>query len=253
LTSQISIGASQLKRDSIEWYFTEIEKMPLLTKDQEKELCKRIKKGDIEARNKLVSANLRFVVLIACKYSKTGVSFDDMVGEGNLGLIIAAEKFNPDRGYKFISYAVWWIRQRISKLINENASSVRLPSDKVMLAQQTYDMENILSLDLPSIDLNYTGSLIDTIVDEKQIPLSESTERKILSEIINELFINLDEKEKTVLEFRFGINGNPEESLKSVGQRLGLTRERIRQIEKKALRKLIEDCKDKSLKIFIED
>ena len=216
------------RRDSITWYFGEIEKIPLLTRDQEKELFKKIKKGDIEARNKLVAANLRFVVMIANGYNKTGVSIHDIISEGNLGLIEATEHFNPESGLKFISYGVWWIRQRIFKMMNERAKPIRIPANKALyylkidkieqelnakMGRQPTSEEianvlnttgkevefiqnllNIVSLDSSLNEGNSSATLVDRIIDDNQLSLSESTERSHVSDIINDLFKYLSEQ-----------------------------------------------------------
>jgi len=195
------------KQLSLEKYLQEISQEPLLPPKEEIELTKKIHEGDRQALDKLVRANLRFVVTVANQYKDQGLSLPDLINEGNVGLIKAAEKFDEKRGSKFITYAVWWIRERILHAIAEEQRHA---------SRQSHD-----TLSSPDSLVAYVGQ-----VDE-----SFSVE-------VNNAIGTLSERERFIIERSFGINGQPEMTLKEIGESLDLTRERVRQIREKAIRKL---------------
>lgn len=255
-------------------YLKEISRIPLLTEEQEQDLAARAKAGEEFAMHKLVESNLRFVVNIAKKYQGAGLSLVDLIQEGSIGLMTAAKKFEPERGYHFISYAVWWIRQAIVKAVNEKGRAVRLPMNRVGqleqinkaekhmlaangdapsdedLAQSTgIDVQDVkdlrfisrdmVSLDAPVVTDKGGGQNVvgDFVPDETASP-EEGLVENSMKEKINEVLSTLNDKERDIVENRFGLNGHEAQSLKQIGERYGLTKERIRQIEKKALEKM---------------
>lgn len=265
-------------------YMKELNRLPMVSREEEVELCKRIKKGDERARNRMIEANLRFVVKIAKNYQNQGLPLSDLINEGNIGLMTALEKFDVEKGYHFISYAVWWIRQSIVKAINEKSRAVRLPLNRTnellliqkaqkklmhetgedpsveALAKETNLEENVIetllniskdliSLDVPVFSDNQTSSIGDYIESDYATPDAQVMEQ-LLVEDINEALDGLSEKEKDILEYRFGLNGKSQMSLKEIGNLYNLTKERIRQIEKKALGKLQDVEKYKSLESY---
>ncbi len=273
--------------DSIlNWYLNEIHKIPMLSREEEFETALKAMNGDEAARNKLVRANLRFVVSIAKKYQSFGLSLMDLINEGNVGLIRAAERFNPDRGYHFISYAVWWIRQSIKYAIQQKSQLIRLPINKIAdlkrideleqwLENQTdFDLkkENIyeyfdksshevnhliqvskdhLSLDAPMADTD-DFSLVDGVKDQKMdSPIKNMEFEELKNELIKSLE-QLTEREKKIIMLRFGLDGGPVYSLQKIGKMIGLSKERIRQIEKKALRKIRTGKNSKELSTFLQ-
>jgi RNA polymerase primary sigma factor len=273
--------------NSLSFYLHQISKIPLLTRQEEEELATRAQAGDQKAKDQLIQANLRFVVSVAKKYRKQGLPFSDLVNEGNLGLIHAIERFDVSKGYHFISYAVWWIRQAILKAICEKSRTIRLPlnranelvqirrekkrleseSDAEVKAEQIADnlsmdkktvrrlldvSKETISLETPVFerkrDALYLG---DFIQDDKFKSPESNVMESSLNTVINSLLKSLTEKEKHILELRFGLNGNREMSLKEIGKRFNLTKERIRQIEKKALNRLRHSSRSEKLKTFV--
>lgn len=283
---QLKISQSITNRESasLEKYLQEIGHEELLTPEQEVELAQRIKKGDREAQEKLVKANLRFVVSVAKQYQNQGLSLDDLINEGNLGLIKAAEKFDETRGFKFISYAVWWIRQNILQAIAEQSRIVRLPLNQVGSVNKVNKMANKFEQEnerKPNIDelaartdlsadkvedaLNLSGrhvsmdapfadddsnSLID-VLPNQNIPAAddELVKQSLKEEIASALSI-LSDKERSIVENFYGING-PELTLEEIGSKYGLTRERVRQIKEKAIRHLRHNTKSQMLKAYL--
>lgn len=284
---QLKINKSITNRESqsLEKYLQEIGKEELLTPEEEVELAQKIKKGDSKALEKLTRANLRFVVSVAKQYQNQGLSLPDLINEGNLGLIKAAQKFDETRGFKFISYAVWWIRQSIVLAIAEQSRLVRLPLNqvgsvsKINKVLNKFEQENERrpsveeiseEADMPegkvedalkanasrhvSVDAPYvTGednSLLD-IIPNNDSPLAD---RELLMdslrEEISQALTVLNERERNIVECSFGI-GQPEMTLEEIGQKFGLTRERVRQIKEKAIRKLRRNTKSKLLKSYL--
>jgi RNA polymerase primary sigma factor len=252
--------------DSISKYFKDVRKSKLLTYPEEIELAKRIKEGDIRATNKLVESNLKFVVSIAKDYQGQGLPLSDLINEGNYGLIKAASKFDHTKGFRFISYAVWWVRQSIIQSLNDNARIVRLPANVINkisylnkeIAKFEYENERepvfgeILDKDKNTASMltfPKCASLNDVINEEgdeliELIPSDvESEDRLVIDERIkneiNKTLEILDEREKSIIECYFGINTQCEAmTLEAIGDKYGLTKERIRQIKNKALQKL---------------
>jgi RNA polymerase primary sigma factor len=285
---QLKITKSITNRESqsLEKYLQEIGRVVLITPEEEVQLAIRIKQGDQKALDRLVAANLRFVVSVAKQYQNQGLTLSDLINEGNLGLIRAAQRFDETRGFKFISYAVWWIRQSILQSLAEQSRIVRLPLNKVGLTnkiskafsqlEQEYEREptpeeladilemetdevaaslNIsgrhVSMDAPVAD-GEEGSLMDLMVnpnaDQANTRLDHYESLKMeLSRSLN----TLTERQKEVLCFFFGIGVDNPLSLEDIGQRFHLTRERVRQIKDKALAKLQSASRSKLLKVYL--
>lgn len=283
---QLKISKSITNRESasLDKYLQEIGHEELLTTDQEVELAQRIRKGDKRALEKLTKANLRFVVSVAKQYQNQGLSLPDLINEGNVGLIKAAEKFDETRGFKFISYAVWWIRQSILQAIAEQSRLVRLPLNQVgsvnKIARELSRFEQEherkpsvdeiaervdlsedkiadamkansrhVSMDAPIAD-GEDSSLIDFLSGD-----SSNTDRELAIESlkaeVSRILKLLTDKEQKVLRAFFGIDGSPEMTLDEIGEKYNLTRERVRQIKEKALRRLRHNTKNKLLKSYL--
>ena len=283
---QLKIIKSITNRESasLEKYLQEIGKEEMISAEEEAELAQRIRKGDQEALERLTRANLRFVVSVAKQYQNQGMSLADLINEGNLGLLKAAERFDETRGFKFISYAVWWIRQSILQAISEQSRIVRLPLNQVgsynkitreiskfeQLNERRPSIEEIAeSIDLPtdkideamsisshhvSVDAPFAegedSSLLDVLVNE-DIPTTdkELVVESLKKEIRNALNI-LSDRERKVIEDSYGIGGQ-ELTLEEIGTKYGLSRERVRQIKEKAIRKLRTCTKNKILKTYL--
>ena len=283
---QLKITKSITNRESasLDKYLQEIGHEDLLSVDEEVELAQRIRKGDREALEKLTKANLRFVVSVAKQYQNQGLSLPDLINEGNLGLIKAAEKFDETRGFKFISYAVWWIRQSILQAIAEQSRIVRLPlnqvgsvnkinrvlnrfeqenerrpsieeiADKVDLPQEKIEdamkvNNRHVSVDAPFID-GEDNSLLDIMVNDDAPMADRALVMESLREEINRALLTLNERERNIIEAFFGIN-QPEMTLEEIGEKFNLTRERVRQIKEKAIRRLRHNTKNKLLKSYL--
>ena len=283
---QLKITKSITNRESasLDKYLQEIGHEDLLSVDEEVELAQRIRKGDREALEKLTKANLRFVVSVAKQYQNQGLSLPDLINEGNLGLIKAAEKFDETRGFKFISYAVWWIRQSILQAIAEQSRIVRLPlnqvgsvnkinrvlnrfeqenerrpsieeiADKVDLPQDKIEdamkvNNRHVSVDAPFVD-GEDNSLLDIMVNDDAPMADRALVMESLREEINRALLTLNERERNIIEAFFGIN-QPEMTLEEIAEKFGLTRERVRQIKEKAIRRLRGNTKNKMLKAYL--
>ena len=283
---QLKITKSITNRESaaLEKYLQEISKETMISAEEEVELAQRIKKGDTKALERLTKANLRFVVSVAKQYQNQGLSLPDLINEGNLGLLKAAERFDETRGFKFISYAVWWIRQSILQAISEQSRIVRLPlnqvgsvnkinreinrfeqlnerrpsvdeiAEKVDLPQEKIDEAmaingHQISVDAPFVE-GEDNSLLDVMANSAA-PLADNqlVEESLKSEIQNALSA-LNERERNVVEASYGIN-QPELTLEEIGTKFGLTRERVRQIKEKAIRKLRNSKANKFLKTYL--
>ena len=277
----------QDEKDVLSIYLKEINRVPLLDHDEEYQLALRAQKGDEKARERLISANLRFVVAVAKKFQGQGLPLEDLIDEGNIGLLIALDKFEPDKGYHFISYAVWWIRQSIMKAICEKSRAVRLPLNRanelfqIQKAQKSLmhssgsadvSIEEIaqeaglepelvnellsISRDTVSFDTpvtaggeSTTSRLGDFIEDEGFGP-EELAMQKCLKEDINTVLSTLSDKERKIIILRFGLNNNAPMSLKEIGEIFNLTKERIRQIEKRALERLKQPSRARILESY---
>lgn len=272
--------------DPVRMYLREIGRIPLLTRDQEIELAQKTDAGDIKAKEKLTASNLRLVVSIAKKYIGRGMSFLDLIQEGNKGLIRAVEKYNWKKGFKFSTYATWWIRQAITRAIADQARTIRIPvhmvetinkliriSRKLMqqLGREPFPEEiaevmeitpdkvreilkisqKTTSLETPIGD-DEDSYLGDFIEDTKQASPYELTSQRLLRENIEEVLSALSDRESKVLEMRFGLRGAKPMTLEEVGREFGVTRERIRQIEAKALRKLKHPSRRKMLQDYLD-
>ena len=283
---QLKITKSITNRESaaLEKYLQEISKETMISAEEEVELAQRIKKGDQKALERLTKANLRFVVSVAKQYQNQGLSLPDLINEGNLGLLKAAERFDETRGFKFISYAVWWIRQSILQAISEQSRIVRLPlnqvgsvnkinreinrfeqinerrpsvdeiAEKVDLPQDKIDEAmNInghqISVDAPFVE-GEDNSLLDVMANT-DAPMADNllVAESLKSEIQTALNA-LNERERNVVEASYGIN-QPELTLEEIGSKFGLTRERVRQIKEKAIRKLRNSKTNKFLKTYL--
>lgn len=272
--------------DPVRMYLKEIGRIPLLTRDQEIELAQKVEAGSLSAKDKLTSSNLRLVVSIAKKYIGRGMSFLDLIQEGNKGLIRAVEKYDWKKGYKFSTYATWWIRQAITRAIADQARTIRIPvhmvetinkliriSRKLMqqlgreptpeevgdvmdltaekvreilkISQKTTSLETPIGDDEDS----YLGDFIE---DTKQMSPYDLTSQRLLRENIDEVLAALSAREAKVLEMRFGLKGQKPMTLEEVGREFGVTRERIRQIEAKALRKLKHPSRRKMLQDYLD-
>ena len=283
---QLKITKSITNRESasLDKYLQEIGREELITVEEEVELAQRIKKGDQEALDKLTRANLRFVVSVAKQYQNQGISLPDLINEGNLGLIKAAEKFDETRGFKFISYAVWWIRQSILQALAEQSRIVRLPLNQVgslnklnkALSQfeQQYerqpspdelaDMLEIprekiadtlrvsgrhVSVDAPFVD-GEDNSLLDVLVNNDSPNADKGLVNESLNTEIERALSTLTERERDIVKYFFGI-GCQEMTLEEIGEKFGLTRERVRQIKEKAIRRLRHSARSKLLKGYL--
>lgn len=275
---------SYLDFKNLRTYLSKIAKYPILSQTEEKKLGKQIKKGDREALRKLIEANLRFVVSYVKRYKGMGMSMFDLINEGNLGLIEAAKRFDPDRNVKFISYAVWWIRQAIIHALTRSSRAYHLPqklSDKISemkrkQAQLKVDLgrdpareeiakkmgitveevEDLELLDGKDISLSDTYFDEEREIEEKiEDNLSPSVEYQIIKnsiqEQIRELLQGLDEKEKYVLQLRFGLEDDKPRTLQEIGDKMELSRERVRQIEQKAMRKLARSHRLQQLRGYL--
>ncbi|MFS8571107.1 MAG: RNA polymerase sigma factor RpoD [Thermaerobacter sp.] len=272
--------------DPVRMYLKEIGRVPLLTAEEEVELAKRIEQGDEEARRKLAEANLRLVVSIAKRYVGRGMLFLDLIQEGNLGLLKAVEKFDYRKGFKFSTYATWWIRQAITRAIADQARTIRIPVHMVETINKLIRIQRQLVQELGreptpeeigermGIDANRVreilkiaqepvsletpigeeedSHLVDFIEDEEALAPAEAASYTLLKEQLQEVLNTLTCRERDVLRLRFGLDDGRPRTLEEVGQVFGVTRERIRQIEAKALRKLRHPSRSKKLKDYLE-
>ncbi|MCB1050076.1 MAG: RNA polymerase sigma factor RpoD/SigA [Acidobacteria bacterium] len=261
-----------LSSENLNWYLQEIAKIPPITPDEEKVLGKKIQGGDEDALRKMVESNLRFVVSFAKRYRGLGLSFLDLLNEGNIGLIEAAKRFDPEKNVKFITYAVWWIRQAIIHALAEQSGAFRLPQKQANLAyrltQKSQKLSQLLAREPSTEELaeeldisegevrqllqamgdnvSLTGDgdddddfqLMDRIEQVDHVSADEHLLKEAFEHQVAELLGELDEKEGNVIRWRFGLNGEDPKTLKEIGEIMSLSRERIRQIENIALQKL---------------
>lgn len=272
--------------NSLAAYLKEINQIPLLTAEEEIKYAKLAEKGDEAAKNMLVNSNLRFVVNVAKKYQNQGLPLMDLISEGNIGLMNAAERFDVSKGYKFISYAVWWIKQSILKAICEKSRMIRLPLNRAnelvqiekakkeidFSGNETQELNEIagilnmdnsmvhtimnaardpISIDAPVFDEPGSSSVNDFLQDEThQMPEDYAMDMSLRDEV-DELLKNLDDREAEIIRHRFGLGGYAPLSLKEVGLIFNLTKERIRQIEKKALQQLKKPAEKQKLAVYV--
>ena len=269
-------------------YLKAIDKIPLLTYDEEYEIALKAKNGDKKAREKLIYANLRFVVSVAKKFRGQGMPLEDLINEGNIGLMTAVDKFEPEKGYHFISYAVWWVRQAILKALAEQSRPVRLPLNRsnelIQIVRAKNDLihnkgisdptvdeiaaasgldvtlvKNLLEVtrDMISFDSPIKGdeegdsSYFDFVEDKSQSP-EDDVVNHMMEKDVRGLLSVLGDKERDIIEKRYGFNGNEPMSLKAIGDEYNLTKERIRQIEKAALQKLRNNGESVGLEYYSE-
>ena len=274
--------------DSVRLYLREIGKIPLLSSDEETELAKRIVEGDKKAKDKMVEANMRLVVSIAKRYSGRGLDFLDLIQEGNTGLLRAVEKFDPEKGFKFSTYATWWIRQAITRAIADQARTIRIPVhmvetiNKVLrttrklttelnreptieeiakeLDMEVDKVEYVMRIkqDIASLDASVgrdgddeDSVLGDFVEDEERASPEDSAANQILKEQLASIISTLSDREQKIIKMRFGIGGERPHTLEEVGYEFSVTRERIRQIEAKALSKLRKHKDTKKLHEYL--
>ena len=273
--------------DPVRMYLKEIGKISLLSLDEETELSKRIAEGDETAKNRLAESNLRLVVSIAKRYVGRGMLFLDLIQEGNIGLMKAVEKFDAEKGYKFSTYATWWIRQAITRAIADQARTIRVPVHMVETINKLSRYQRQLTLELnreptdeelakkmgmspdkvrevikiaqdpvsleTPIGEEDDSHLGDFVPDESNMSPEDFTIHEMLKEEIGDVLLTLTEREEQVLRLRFGLDDGSPKTLEEVGQMFGVTRERIRQIEAKALRKLRHPSRSRKLKDFLNE
>ncbi len=283
LQSEKSVSSDE---NVLSLYLKEINKIPLLTREEEDRYARLAAQGDKDAREKLLKANLRFVVNVAKKYQNQGLPLSDLISEGNIGLINAIERYDVNKGYHFISYAVWWIRQAILKAICEKSRMIRLPLNranelvqiekarKLVQTGKTEDSEireiarmlnmeedhvaelvnisrDLVSLEAPVYSEKDSSSLGDFVEDAGYKHPEEVVIHDSLKEDINKILATLSEKEAEIIQYRFGLNGRNPLSLKEIGERYHLTKERIRQIEKKALKRMQHPSRSEILEPYL--
>ena len=272
--------------DSVRLHLREIGKIPLLSAEEELELAKRVKEGDKKAKDKMAEANMRLVVSIAKRYSGRGLDFLDLIQEGHTGLLRAVEKFDPDKGFKFSTYATWWIRQAITRAIADQARTIRIPVHMVEtinkllrtqrrmtqelnrepttkeLEMEPEKVEYVMKIkqDISSLDAGVgrdgddegESVLGDFIEDEGTISPEESASNQLLKEQVKDLLGTLSDREQKIVRMRFGLDSGKSHTLEEVGQEFAVTRERIRQIEAKALAKLRKHKDAKKLYTYLQ-
>lgn len=272
--------------DPVKIHLKEIGKIPLLSTEEEIQLAERISAGDQEARNRLIEANLRLVVSIAKHFVGRGMPFLDLIQEGYIGLIKAVEKFDHTKGYKFSTYATWWIRQSISRAIADQARTIRIPVHMVETITKVKKAQNQLlhknghepTIEEVAQELNMTPERVREVIRIAQDPVSleapvgeeedsylgdfipdedapapiDSAMQSVFKDELNKALDTLPERERDVLKFRYGVGSDRAHTLEEVGKQFNVTRERIRQIEAKALRKLRQQSRSKNLRMFLE-
>ncbi len=276
---------ARFDEDSISLYLKEISNYPLLTPQEEVQLAIAYKSGDKDAIERMVLCNLRFVVSIAKKYQNLGVSLSDLINEGNIGLIRAAHKFDERKGVRFITYAVWWIKQAIIQYLSEQSRIVRIPLNKASamfkmekmlntLAQElgrdpttqeimagidvdADDIRDVMPLYQPQYSLDSSSNpqddiiLLNSIPDDKTPGPMEGVFRKDLTDAIEEMLSTIKEREARILRFYFGLDNTEPMTLEEIGEIFGVTRERVRQIKEKAIKQLKQSNRNKALESFL--
>ncbi len=284
--SSIATKQNFADENVLSMYLKEINRIPLLSREEEDRYARAAAQGDLRAREKLITANLRFVVNVAKKYQNQGLPLADLISEGNIGLINAIERYDVDKGYHFISYAVWWIRQAILKAICEKSRMIRLPlnranelvqiekarkylegsrseDEEIREIARLLDMEpehvadlvavsrEFVSLEAPVFDERDSSVVGDFVENSAYVSPEEHAIDANLRDDINAVLETLSEKEREVVEYRFGLNGHRAMSLKEIGDRFKLTKERIRQIEKSALKRLAQPERAEILESYV--
>ena len=282
---KISKQRTNLESQSLDKYLQEIGKVDLLTPDEEVTLAQRIREGDQQALERLTKANLRFVVSVAKQYQNQGLSLGDLINEGNLGLIKAAQRFDETRGFKFISYAVWWIRQSILQALAEQSRIVRLPLNRVgslnkisktfsdleqkferepspeelaevldISANEVVDTLKIsgrhVSMDAPFVQ-GEENSLLDVLENDMEEKPDQGLINDSLRKEVARALSTLTQRESDVIALYFGLNGEHPMTLEEIGEKFNLTRERVRQIKEKAIRRLRHTSRSKALKTYL--
>jgi RNA polymerase primary sigma factor len=284
---QLKIAKQVTNREtlSLDKYLHEIGKVDLITAEEEVELAKKIRKGDKEALETLIKANLRFVVSVAKQYQNQGLSLPDLINEGNLGLIKAAQRYDETRGFKFISYGVWWIRQSILQSLAEQARIIRLPLNKIgsitrinktfnrleqeyqreptsdevafLLETSTNVVEDAIkvsshhiSMDAPIYD-DEASNLYDVLLNEDSLSPDKGLMKISLCKEIERTLSTLAEREADVIRYYFGLSGHRQHTLEEIGLEFGLTRERVRQIKEKTIKKMRNQYRNKLLKAYL--
>ena len=265
--------AEDREQSNMDIYLREIGQVELLSPEEETELARKVRQGDAAARERMIRANLRLVVAIAKEYAKIGMPLLDLISEGNIGLMTAAERFDPDKGAKFSTYAAWWIKQRIRRALRDQGKTIRLPShlaDKLLRMrraradlygelQREPTAEEIavrigepertvrkwrelsrdtVSLDQPAGDGDGKDTVADHVADTRTVDAGAGMDNQQLLDEMAERMKELPERERFILERRYGLDGQPAESLEEVGARLGITRERVRQLQAAATERL---------------
>jgi len=284
---KISKQVTNRDTDSFDKYLTEISKIELISVEEEAEIAQKIKIGDKMALNRLINANLRFVISVSKQYQNQGLSLPDLINEGNMGLIKAAQRFDETRGFKFISYAVWWIRQSILQAIAEQSRMVRIPQNKISSINKILriyskleqefereptseeiayeldiapkDVKNVLfnagkhiSMDAP-LTQDEDNNLYDTFVSNNSNPTDFALLNDSLRQEIDRVISTLSQRESDILRLFYGLNNNIPISIKEISEQFGLTTERVRQIKDKAIRKLQTQRISKLLQTFLSE
>ena len=283
--NKMAIKSARFDEDSISLYLKEISHYPLLTPEQEVSLAKAYKRGEKKAIEKMVLCNLRFVVSIAKKYQNLGVSLSDLINEGNIGLIRAAHKFDETKGVRFITYAVWWIKQAIIQYLSEQSRIVRIPLNKASamfkmekmlntLAQELgrdpttqeiiqgidvaeQDIHDVLPLYQPQYSLDSSSNpqddiiLLNSIPDDKTPGPLEGVFKKDLNDLIENMLSTIKDREARILRFYFGLDNTEPMTLEEIGEIFGVTRERVRQIKEKAIKQLKQANRNKAIESFL--
>ncbi len=275
--------SSETDLDTVKMYLQEIRKTPLLTFEEEQSLAKRVQEGDSEARGRMIRSNLRLVVAIGKRYINRGLPFSDIIEEGNLGLIRAVEKFEYERGFRFSTYASWWIRQSIERAIANQVRIIRLPVHVAELAnayartvrkltqqlgREPFNEEvakkmrvsisrvralSQVTRETYSLDMLISGegddTLKDVLSDEHTPPPSSASDERLRNQYLSEWVAELPTTERSIIEMRYGLNRSNPRTLDSIGREFGITRERVRQIENQAIRKLRSYTKSRNIEL----